>query len=647
MSLSVLLLLSSILTLVCYLSFRISFLPHPDFYLDTWREIGALSLVLMFPAAFLSGILFPFITAALQNNGRDQTKSAGLAILFNTTGAAVGPLVATFLLLPALGFQRTLILCAAAYAFLAVLAVDRGGWSLRHPRGLVTWILGAAALALLFLFPYNRDQVHFAHARQPYETDGSQLVRKIEGNSDTLQLLRRDLLGQPYYYRLLTNAFTMSDTRYQNQRYMRLFAYLPLTLRPESEEALLICFGCGMTADALLHDPHLKRVDIVDISKEVFDLAQDYTGLNYSNPLRDRRVTTYLQDGRFFLQASSRQYDVITGEPPPPKVAGTVNLYTEEFFRLMNARLKEGGIATFWLPINQLRADEAKAILRGFHNAFPNASVWANSDYEWIMMGIKGPGRAVEKEERERWWTDSAARADLERIGLEVPEQLPALFLMDGPEIERLTTGIAPLTDFFPKRLSDTAAQPAETDGLAMEYMPASGAQRRFHNSELMQRLWPGLGDAPDPYFVLRENRYLSESRDTNKLAELDMYLRKFAARAPILEVLGSDPLRLSIVREVAHGAAAFPKEALPDLVAGALARRDFRDAAQFLEAERSQGTASRSDLLLLTYVYCLGGHVDQAETTAALLGGDRTDRLTDWLWGTLQAEFGFRPPSN
>src|SRR5438067_13243690 len=28
------------------------------------------------------------------------------------------------------------------------------------------------------------------------------------------------------------------------------------------------------------------------------------------------------QDGRFFLQGSPRQYDIITGEPPSPKVAG-------------------------------------------------------------------------------------------------------------------------------------------------------------------------------------------------------------------------------------------------------------------------------------------------------------------------------------
>ena len=183
---------------------------------------------------------------------------------------------------------------------------------------------------------------------------------------------------------------------------------------------------------------------------------------------------------------------------------------------------------------------------------------------------------------------------------------------MDGPEIERLTSGIAPLTDFFPKRLTDIPADPAEVDRLAMEYMPAAGAQRRYRDSELMKQLWPDLGEEVDPYFTLRATRYLSETRDTNKLAELDTYLRKFSVRAPVLEVLGSDPLRLSIVREVTHATADIPPEALPDLAAGALARHDFEGASLFLETERSLGTADDRDILLLTYVYCLAGHVDQ-----------------------------------
>ena len=87
----------------------------------------------------------------------------------------------------------------------------------------------------------------------------------------------------------------------------------------------------------------------------------------------------------------------------------------------MNSRLKEGGIATFWLPINQLKVDEAKAILRAFHNAFPNASVWASADEQWIMMGIKGRGHAIDEEQIRRLWSHSATSADLVRIGIEVP----------------------------------------------------------------------------------------------------------------------------------------------------------------------------------------------------------------------------------
>ncbi len=173
----------------------------------------------------------------------------------------------------------------------------------------------------------------------------------------------------------------------------------------------------------------------MDISKEVFALADFYSGINYSNPLRDPRVHAVVQDGRFFLQASPQQYDIISGEPPPPKVAGSVNLYTEEFFSLMNGRLKEAGIATFWLPINQLKVDETKAILRAFRNVFPNASVWASADEQWIMMGIKGQARPIKEEEIGRLWSDPLINTDLDRIGIEVPQQLGALFLMGATRL--------------------------------------------------------------------------------------------------------------------------------------------------------------------------------------------------------------------
>ena len=238
--------------------------------------------------------------------------STGITTLFNTAGAAVGPLLASFALLPTLGLSVESRACAPRRMLCS--PCSRTTAQIGHSAAIVKFVivaLYAAVILIVAIVPYQRANHAFEHASRPYEMDShgqclAYVVKRIEGTSDTYQLLRRDLFGEPYYYRLLTNAFSMSATNPHNQRYMRLFAYLPLAFRPESEDVLLICYGCGVTADALLHGPNVRRMDVVDISKEVFALADFYSGINYSNPLRDPRVHPIVQDGRFFLQASPR-----------------------------------------------------------------------------------------------------------------------------------------------------------------------------------------------------------------------------------------------------------------------------------------------------------------------------------------------------
>jgi spermidine synthase len=532
------------------------------------------------------------------------------------------------------------------------MASERSSWSVSQPVGRLTIALCAGAILLMAILPYHRAESHFSHASRPYEIDEhdnvlAHVVKRIEGTSDTLQLLRRDLFGQPYYYRLLTNDFSMSATNPRNQRYMRLFAYLPLAFRPESEDVLLLCYGCGVTADALLHGPNVKRMDAVDISKEVFALADFYSGINYSNPLRDPRVHAVVQDGRFFLQASPQEYDIISGEPPPPKVMGAVNLYTSEFFRLMHSRLKEGGIATFWLPINQLKVDEAKAILRAFHEAFANASVWASADQDWIMMGIKGSGRKMKEEEIRQLWSQSGSGGDLRQIGIEVPQQLGALFVMDAEGIDQITHDVAPLTDGYPKRLTDEPWDEEAGHRFALMYLAAPSALQRFLHSSLAATIWPEtLNESLESFFILRQTRYLSEMIGSNKLAELDLYLRHSQLRMPVLEVLGSDGFRLAIAERVAKRSLTPPLEIMPDLVAGALAQRDIGGAIGLLETEKDRGVSSLNDTFLLTYLYCLNGSVEKAEALAvANVGSIKKDSFVDWLWGKLATDFGFHPP--
>src|SRR5206468_6451936 len=115
--------------------------------------------------------------------------------------------------------------------------------------------------------------------------------------------------------------------------------------------------------------------------------------------------------------------------------------------------------------------------------------------------------------------------------------------------------------------------------------------------------------------------------------------------RTPILEVLGSDEFRLAIAERVARKTQAPPAQITPDLLAGALARRDIGGAIRLLESEKDRGVSSVNDAFLLTYLYCLNGDVEKAERFAASdLGAIKTNWLVDWLWEKLQTDFGFHP---
>src|SRR4030095_208195 len=117
-------------------------------------QIGVLCLALMFPVALVSGILFPVIAAEVQARVGDRMNSTGVATLLNTAGAAIGPLVASFAMLPVLGYQLSLICCAAGYAVLSTFVTNRAAWSLRRPFGIIVFALWAALVLGFVFFPY-------------------------------------------------------------------------------------------------------------------------------------------------------------------------------------------------------------------------------------------------------------------------------------------------------------------------------------------------------------------------------------------------------------------------------------------------------------------------------------------------------------
>src|SRR4029077_9617650 len=303
----------------------------------------------------------------------------------------------------------------------------------------------AAALALL-LFPFGamKDR-YFPRSAAAYADDGAEIVATREGRSETICLMQQKWLGQPVYNRLVTNGFSMTGTAVPGLRYMRYFADWPMLLHHRPiRHALLVCYGVGVTAGAGLDIPSLESLDVAEISRDIVAMS-DVIYADERQPLHDPRVRLHLEDGRYVLASSDQKFDLITGEPPPPRTPGAVNIYTREYFQLVYDRLAEGGMTTYWLPV--ARPDpgtDVDTILRAFCDVFADCSLWNATPFDLMMVGTKhATGPVSEAQMRQPWQTPSL-HARLSEAGFERPEQIGATFVGDATFIKDLVATTPP-----------------------------------------------------------------------------------------------------------------------------------------------------------------------------------------------------------
>jgi len=582
-----------------------------------------LGLQLTFPVSMLSGALFTLVGEALHREVPGGMRAAGLLTLSNTTGAMLGALAGGFVLLPVLGIEASLRLLAAGYGVAAALLLAAQRPEARPGRAA---LVAAAAVwvAAIGLFPAGILRERFLrYPTEPFvRIDGEVPIEIREGLNETIIYMRRDRFGEPFYYRMLTNGHSMSGTDMVSRRYMKLFVYLPIAVHPTPRHALLISYGVGSTAKALTDTKGLETIDVVDISKDVLEMGRIVYGDSAEHPLRDPRVRVHIEDGRYFLQTTERRFDLITSEPPPPALAGVVNLYTREYFDLVHERLAEGGIVTYWLPTWKLAESAAKAVIGAFCDVFEDCSLWNAAGPNWMLVGTRGARGPVTEERFAAQWRDPSVALELAALGLEVPEQLGALFLADAEDLREWAGATAPLVDDRPKRLLRVNRnEPTDLD--VRSWVGVAGAGARFERSRTVAQLWPAtLRLATLGYFDVQKliNRFFLERRPEERDWEsLHRILAETRLETLAMWELGSgaDEVRL------ARAAWAKGRRGLAvryNLAVGALATRHYEEAAQlFQSAQRSPG-AMRDLLHLRILALCMAGRIDEAQALAGAL---------------------------
>jgi spermidine synthase len=228
-------------------------------------------------------------------------------------------------------------------------------------------------------------------------------------------------------------------------------AHLPVMLADKPKEMLVICFGMGTAArSACIYDN--LNITCVELVSEVYKCFPYY--YNDAEKVMNRANVHFISnDGRNFLLLSQDKYDIIIVDPSPPIYnAGTVNLYTREFFALCKEHLMPGGVMCLWFPGGGFQEDNL-AICKTFNSVFSNMTQW-NGPRKWgfYLFGTITPTN-VDRSKIEQAFTNPRLVEDLSEFDsiCVSSEQLLNLYeLRDSPKLENLTKTAPIITDNYP-----------------------------------------------------------------------------------------------------------------------------------------------------------------------------------------------------
>jgi spermidine synthase len=334
----------------------------PDSYYATLVRSFVWTLALVGPPILLLATVLPW---ALEDH--PDTRTTGWLYGLNSLGAVVGSVLGAWVLLPSLGVARASWLLGGLMLSASLLAI-------KPNRRWIPVVAGGAALLLAVSSASSpgRDRM-FGQANHYTK----RILAHREGPDFTTSVIVR-----PKGFRvLLIDGFGASSENQSTGSYMHWMGSIPALLHSEPENALVICFGTGQTANGLLRGTS-GNVDMVDISGTIFELAHFFR--SNQGVLEDPRTRAIEMDGRAWLRRTDERYDVVTLEPMPPNFSGVNSLYSREFYQLLAERLNDDGVATQWLPVHLLSPEHSASIVATFIEVFPDALLW------WEPVGGTG-----------------------------------------------------------------------------------------------------------------------------------------------------------------------------------------------------------------------------------------------------------------
>ncbi|HTO07665.1 MAG TPA: fused MFS/spermidine synthase [Myxococcota bacterium] len=483
--------------------------PRALSYEQLLSVLFGVSALVVLPATLSMGVAFPLSVQLATASAERAGRSVGRVYLANTAGAILGSLAGSFALVPWLGSQGVVRLCALGSALAAggicAVAARYGGWSRARAIGIALPVGGLLLVALalpgwdmrrLDLDPMRirnqlprgpgelADTLVLGGVSQVYAREGLNALVTVRQSGTTKALM----IGGK------ADASTPSDMPSQI-----LVAAVPMISAEKIGRVLVIGAGSGVTARVAAEFAGVERVDVVEIEPAMVEAAsRHFDGENHGVFRRDN-VRVIYEDGRTHLLASPDSYDVIISEPTNPFISGVANLFTAEHYANARARLAPGGVYLQWVQTYSSSDWMVRAMIQTFVQSFEHVDLWWSSPDDLLLLGSQRPLVYDRNLVTRRVAVNPGLAKDLEPVlYARSPDDLFARFLLHKDELTPLLAGAETLHDKLPRlesRASRNRYQPTGIDALLDDVRRVRAARAT---------LWPVLTTAPPDDTPLR-----------------------------------------------------------------------------------------------------------------------------------------------
>ena len=468
------------------------------FWLLQTVEFSLIFLIMLVPT-LLMGAAFPVASKLYAHELDKLGKRVGQIYASNTVGSILGPLAVSFLVIPLVGLQKSILLTAVIYVMIGAVVLSYSSSIRVLMKSLVLALLGAVFLfAGIFAPRWNKmvlsSGVYYHTSGSLLNTEESDysLVYYKEGQMAVVTVIRGTDNSRALLINGKADASTESDLGTQ-----LLLGHVPMLLHPEPKKVFQVGLGSGITLGAILQHPGVERVDVAELEPAVTEAARTFSAFN-NDAMSNPKVRVFTTDARNYILTTDEKYDAITAEPSNPWVKGSSTIFSREVFETYRSRLNEDGIVVQWLHIYRLRSEDLKTMINTFRTVFPHTMLYGQFDStDLLMVGSLKPLK-LDLEKLQAKLQDNNVKASLSRIKADDLNTLLSYVLMDEPALARYA-GDAPVNTDNRPIIEYSAPKSMYLNSIGSNW----DSMTRFRTSALS--LLPGLQGTPTGERIQRD----------------------------------------------------------------------------------------------------------------------------------------------